>query len=293
MGYPYFVNRMRELAQDSEFSMTTLPQGRFAKWLALLRSDVIYLIGGDLRRNRFYDLAFIFGKKVVIHWVGSDILAMAEWRRQGKRFSSLLVNKAEHWAEVEWTAGELVDLGVKAKVMPLTPAAFPEKVNEIPQKFVVLTYLPPGKEGFYGGDGLLKLAIQFPEIVFLAAASSPTERNPDWPSNLIPIGWVNDMAELYREVMVLVRLTQHDGLSFMVLEALAHARYVLWSYPLTGATCIRNYEEAAWALSELYHSFSEGQLTLNWAGREHVEKNFSPDVVWKQIDQGIRTILAR
>jgi hypothetical protein len=293
MGYPYFVNRLRELAKDADFVFLTLPRNRFGKWWALLRADLIYLIGGDLRRNRFYNLAFLFGKKIIIHWVGSDILEMAQWRKQGKRFSSLLLNKAEHWAEVEWTATELADLGVKARVMPLTPTVFPEKVNELPQKLVVLTYLPTDKGPFYGEQEVLGLANQFPEIVFLAAATSSTERNPDWPSNIIPIGWVNNMSELYREVIALVRLTKHDGLSFMVLEALAQARYVLWSYPLTGATCISNYEEAAWALDELNKAFNEGRLTLNWSGREYVEKNYSPEVVWEQINQGILAIVER
>ncbi|TCL61805.1 hypothetical protein EDC14_103238 [Hydrogenispora ethanolica] len=293
MGYPYFVHRLQELGWSAEYQLIPLPRTRIGRYLALLRADLIYLIGGDLRHNRFFNLAFLLGKRLVVHWVGSDILAMKEWHEQKRRFASWMVKKAEHWAEVDWTAAELLDLGIQARIVPLTPAAFPEKTYEIPSKFVVLTYLPPGKEEFYGEKELIQLARKFPEIVFLAAAASSADPKPEWPSNLIPIGWVNNMSELYREVIALVRLTQHDGLSFMVLEALAQARYVIWSYPLTGAAQARNCVEAAPVLADLYRAFCHQKLTLNSEGRNMVIGNYTPQAVLGQIAQGIAEILAR
>ena len=293
MGYPYFVNRLRELGQDAEYQLVPLPRTRFGRYLALLRADLIYLIGGDLRRNRFFDIAFLLRKHLIVHWVGSDILEMKDWRDQRHRFAPRMVKKAEHWAEVDWTAAELAELGIQARIVPLTPAVFPEDTYEIPSKFVVLTYLPPGKEEFYGEKEIIKLAQHFPEIVFLAAAASSAEPRPGWPSNLIPIGWVNNMAELYREVIVLVRLTQHDGLSFMVLEALAQARFVVWSYPLAGVAQARNCAEAVPVLADLYQAFCNRQLVPNWEGRQKVTENYSPQAVWRQISRGIAAVLAR
>ena len=287
VGYPYFVNRIMELANNSDYQFMTMPQKGLQRWAALFWADLIYLIGGDLRPNRFYKLAYFLGKKLIIHWVGSDILEMQEWQRKSRPFCPLLLNKAIHWAEVNWTAAELRGLGVKAQVVPLTPASFPVEVKELPIKFVALTYLPPGKELFYGGQQIIQLAQEFPEIVFLAVAALPTQPHPEWPTNLIPVGWVDNMEELYKEVTVLIRLTDHDGLSFMVLEALANGRYVIWSYPLEGVQQVTEYPQLVQTVANLYRDYLNGKLLINQPGRTFVENYYQPQVIWEHISKGI------
>lgn len=292
IGYPYFVGRIMELAKGSDDQLFTMPKGKLQQWLILLRVNAIYLVGGDLRSNRFYTAAVLLGKKVIMHWVGSDILEMKDWLKRGHRFSPILLRHSYHWAEVDWTAGELRELGIKAQVVPLTPAAFPEQVKELPSKFVVLCYLPPEREVFYGGAEMIQLARQFPEIVFLAVAASPTVSHPNWPENIIPVGWVDDMGELYPEITVLVRFTEHDGLSFMVLEALAHGRYVIWSYPFEGVRKATDYAQLMGGICELYQDFQAGKLSLNQTGRSFVSRHYLPETVWRQIHQGIEGVLS-
>jgi hypothetical protein len=299
LGHPYFVNKLRELRNSfgadsaANYVFTTLPKSKFRKWLSLWHSDLIYLIGGDLRPNRFYHLALRLKKKLVFHWVGTDILEMKAWRGMGRKFSSLLVNKVFHWTEVKWTAAELVELGLISKVVPLSPAVFPGEVKALPEKFVVLTYLPPGKPEFYGERTIVKLAERFPEIIFLAVATPTTNRNTEWPSNLIPVGWVDDMAELYREITLLIRLTQHDGLSFMVLEALANGRHVIWGYPFTGVyQSDGDLNRLIPFLEKLYQMHCRGQLKINQIGREFVVRFYNPKVVWEKICRGMDEVLS-
>jgi hypothetical protein len=297
LGHPYFVNRLRELGTsfgsgDSPYIFMTFGRGKLGKWISLWRSDLIYLIGGDLRPNRFYHLALFLKKKIIFHWVGSDILDMKAWRNLGRLFSPLLVNRVVHWAEVSWTAAELKELGLTSQVVPLTPAAFPGEIRPLPQKFVVLTYLPAGKADFYGEATIVELARRFPEIVFLAVATNPTDRNPEWPSNLISVGWVDNMAEFYGEVVLMIRLTRHDGLSFMVLEALAHGRHVIWGYPLTGVyQTDGNIDRLIRFIEKLYQKHSRGELHINQVGREFVARFYRPQVVWERICRGIDEVV--
>lgn len=299
VGHSYFVNKLRELAAhfgaaDSPYVFTTLRRSKLGKWLSLWRSDLIYLIGGDVRPNRFYQLALLFHKKLIFHWVGSDILEMQQWRAQGHQFSYLLVNKVDHWAEVNWTAAELAELGISSKVVPLTPAEFPKEVKELPEKFVVLTYLPTGKADFYGEATIVALAKQFPGIVFLAVAANTTDRNPEWPSNLISMGWVDKMAELYGEVTLLIRLTQHDGLSFMVLEALANGRHVIWGYPFTGVyRTDGDLRRLVQFIAKLYQKYSQGTLTVNRVGRDFVARFYRPQAIWERISREIDEVIHR
>lgn len=297
LGHPYFVNKLRELgtsfgSTDMSYTFMTFGRSKIGKWLSLWRSDLIYLIGGDLRPNRFYHLALFLKKKIIFHWVGSDILDMKAWCNQGRKFSPWLMNHVVHWAEVMWTANELKELGLSCQVVPLTPAVFPKEVKELPGKFVILTYLPAGKADFYGEATIIELACQFPEIVFLAVATNPTDRNPEWPPNLISVGWVDNMAELYSEVVLVIRLTRHDGLSFMVLEALAHGRHVIWGYPLTGVYQTNgDIDRLVPFIDKLYQKHLQGDLHINQVGREFVARFYRPQVVWDQISRGIDEVI--
>lgn len=297
LGHPYFVNKLRELAAsygsvDTPYTFLTFGRGKIGKWLSLWRSDLIYLIGGDIRPNRFYHLALLLKKKIIFHWVGSDILDMKAWRDLGRQFSPYLVNRVTHWAEVNWTANELKELGLTSQVVPLTPADFPEEVRELPDKFVILTYLPTGKADFYGEATIVELARKFPGIVFLAVAAQTIDRNPEWPPNLISVGWVDNMNEFYSEVVLMIRLTRHDGLSFMVLEALAHGRHVIWGYPLTGVyqTDGDIYRMIPF-IEKLYQQHCQGELPINQVGREYVARFYRPQVVWDQISRGIDEVI--
>lgn len=297
LGHPYFVNKLRELA--TRFGPTNTPyhfmkfgRSKIGKWISLWRCDLIYLIGGDLRPNRFYHLALFLRKKIIIHWVGSDILDMMSWRNQGNQFSRKLVGEAVHWAEVKWTAKELKELGLYCRVVPLTPAVFPEEVRDLPEKFVVLTYLPTGKAEFYGESTIVELARKMPEVVFLAVAANTAYRNPNWPSNLISVGWVDNMAELYSEVVLMIRLTRHDGLSFMVLEALAHGRHVIWGYPFTGVyQTDGSIDRLVPFIEKLYQKHSEKGLHINQVGREYVARFYRPQNVWDSISRGIQEVI--
>ena len=293
LGYPYFVDKLLELGSGSPYRFEALPKKGFRMWLALFRTDLVYLIGGDLRPNRFYRMALILRKKLIFHWVGSDILAMREWRNLGKRFAPAFLKRVTHWVEVEWTAKELAELGVQAKVIPLTPAVFPESIKELPEKFVALTYLPSGKADFYGEVFIIQLANAFPDVTFLAVGTAPTERNPAWPGNLVSVGWVGNMAELYKEVTLLIRLTRHDGLSFMVLEVLANARYVIWSYPFEGAFQAGDYSHLEQVFRNLYLEYQQGKLELNLLGRDRITRFYNPQVVWEKITRGIDEVMVK
>jgi hypothetical protein len=294
MGYPYFINRLNELGREKEFSFDLWPKkGAWRRWLAVLRADLIYLIGGDLRPNCYYRLALLLGKKMIIHWVGSDIREMEAWQAEGRVISKILLQKAEHWAEVDWTAVELTNLGVKALIVPLTPADFPEQVPDLPEKFVALTYLPPQKAEFYGEEQILHLAREFSEVTFLIVGSEPTQRPASWPPNMVSVGWVDEMSRFYPEITVLIRMTRYDGLSFMVLEALARGRHVIWSRKLSGVRQAGDYHSLRQEFKELYEHYKNGRLIVNVKGRSQVELHYTPEKVWAKIAAGFHEGLKR
>jgi hypothetical protein len=121
---------------------------------------------------------------------------------------------------------------------------------------------------------------------------SPPETLPQpLPPNLLPGGWVHDVDALYRDTTVYVRLTEHDGTSFMVAESLSRGRYAIWTFPLAGAIQAAGYEEVSEALRALWERHQRGELGLNEAGRAAVLQEFDPARLAADLDRRLRAAL--
>lgn len=232
---------------------------------------VIYHIGGTYKW--FSGLLFFMTRRPVIwHWIGSDILffrACRGWKRVINRLSAYKWAKA-HIADSPELAEELRKDGINASVVRLLPESINADVKPLAQRFSVLSYWEEGRREFYGGDIVFKLAREFPDVEF-KITGAVNEENVSF-ANVKFFGFRKDIAYIYDDSTVLVRLPQHDSLSAMVLEMLARGRYVIYNKKLTGCHFARNFEEAKKALTEIMKLNKP-----NIQGAQFVKKNFSVD----------------
>ena len=296
-GLPYFGRMLAdELSTKGWHCRYVASAGRNPiAWAATAKSvasaDLVYLIGGQIERWSRPDwLARMVRKPIVMHWVGSDVTYAFGAARRG-RASPLLIRRPVHWTEVPWTAAELRPLGIHAEVMPLTSARLPSRPQPLPETFTVLTYLPDARPGFYGRETVLNLAAALRDVHFLVAGTYGVgwEATP----NLEFLGWQRDMEPVYARSSVLLRLPEHDGLSFMVLEALAAGRYVIWNHPLVGAVEARDDTEALNFIQQLRDDHHAGRLTLNETGIRAVRERYAPERVRAEILNRFEAILGQ
>ncbi len=294
-GHRHFVGMLAPVLCGDGVRFEQLPSGRDKRGARqLLKADALYYVGGGVR-SRLAAAALLMGKPVVMHWVGSDVLHARDDTAAGRAWWPM-VRRCEHWTEVPWIAKELLTIGIKAKVVPLTTAAFPKEIAPLPERFTVLAYLPSDRADFYGASQILSLAKVFTEARFIVLAST---RDAAWladkelPANVEMVGFKRDMHAVYSESTVLVRLTAHDGLSFMVLEALAHGRYVVWNHPLGPYPAIKTYQDAHDRLSRLLDLYRAGTLAINRVGATWVRKHLSVDGVGARIRDEFRVLLGR
>jgi glycosyltransferase involved in cell wall biosynthesis len=286
-GLPYFGRMLASLLSGPgwEFHYVELPRrnpGAWARALATIaRADAVYLVGGQIeRRSRPDWLALAVRRPIVMHWVGSDVSYALDVARKG-RGSSRLAGRPVHWAEVEWTAAELEPLDIKADVVPLTSARLRTAQMPLPESFTVLTYLPPARPEFYGRSRVFRIAARLPNVRFLVAGHAGPDASA--PPNIEFLGWVTAMDAVYARCSVLLRLTDHDGLSFMVLEALAAGRYAIWNHPLSGVIEAGDESEALAALQDLQARQRRGELGPNDCGREAVLRRYAAERVRGEI----------
>ena len=148
------------------------------------------------------------------------------------------------------------------ELLPLSFAKLSESSLATPEPFSVLAYVPDNNREFYGGHVIDQLILNNPDTHFIILGDSKAADQPNCEIHSIDLSI--DMQVFYERVSVLIRLTQHDGLSNMVLEALAYGRHVIWTskFPYCQHT-LPNLEEAQKAL-DLIKSSKENTGAAGW-----------------------------
>lgn len=299
LGLPYFGQMLAELLEDRGWKAHYFghPGRNPLGWLrilpALARADIVYLVASRLDRGSPQDLFMRLRRRpVVIHWVGTDVLIALE-EHEKQNVAVRLVENVTHWCDAPWLVDELRPMGIRSEYVALPIPVSKVEPPPLPGRLRVLMYLPVDAfdREVFDMETLLRLPREFPDLDFTLVPSTADTLPGPIPSNLELPGWATDMDALYRRVSVLVRLVSHDGMPFMVMEALSRGRYVIYTYPLPHVTHAQGYEAIAAALDDLAARHAAGKLPLNEAGRAYVLENFDRDVLAAGLDERLAELL--
>jgi hypothetical protein len=253
---------------------------------SLARADLVYGVGSSVARNSPADLMARAGRRLLLHWVGTDVEVAVADHRAG-RTSARLLRTATHWADAPWLVAELAGIGVRAECRPLPVPLAMGEVAAMPPEFRVLTYLPAQPGPAYDLEATLEVFEALPEVRFAVFGGY----QPPARENVEAAGYVVDMPALYRRGSALLRLTRHDGLSHSVIEALSFGRHVLWSCPFPGAALVRNSAEAAREVRRLHERFLAGSLEPNREGAAAVTETYAWCTIRDEVRRGIARLL--
>jgi hypothetical protein len=262
----------------------------FATIYHLQQCDLAYTWGGRITMGKFLAAArALQKKKLVMFWCGSDVLEARTDFEAGK--VDPWVTEKIHWAGSPWLAEEVRAMGLKCEYVPSTWVPAVESLEDLPRKFSVLAYLPDAERvSLYGIDQVLEVAGAMPEVDFTIVGLQPGQRLIA-PANVVVHERTSYLAPFYRNATVIWRPARHDGLSFMALEALAHGRHVMWSYPFTGAIHTRDAGAGRMELERLFELHQAKRLEINRTGAEFIAQNFSPAKIREGILSRWKTIV--
>jgi hypothetical protein len=247
-------------------------RGRFDRIRRGLATDIFLHMCGRQDLGRLQAWLSRLGVPTLIVWIGSDVPRFAA------HTSSAVATRAWHWTVAPWLQEEVADAGIAAEVVPLTPPPIPTTVPPLPEEFSVLAYTLDGRSDLYGLDFILELARRRPDIPFVLLGATPSE---SFPKNVRAIKQLEDTDATMRGSTLYVRPTLHDGLSNLVLEALAHGRYVMWTHPFPGVDQIGSIDSAEARLNELHGRHVEGRLSPNHEGRDAIARAFDRETIRK------------
>jgi len=249
---------------------------------ALAGCEVWYSIGNPLG-DRWISLgARLMRKRQVIHWVGSDILALEQHPRLRAQLNT---PRILHLAEATWTAAELQRYGLSPRIAPLPPRHHHGETLPLPRQFTVLLYVPRTRSEFYGRVEFERLMQRLSgEPVRYIIVGGGLINVPDGV-DAIDLGWRNDLRGAYEDSTVLVRFTPHDGLSLMVLEALTYGRHVIWTQAFPYVRQVRQYADVEREILELLRAHQRGELRPNASASEQIRRQYSPQACLERLSQ--------
>jgi len=222
-------------------------------------------------------LATVLGRPIVRKWSGTDALRCTtdtRFQTQARRLNSIV---AVNLTEAEHTREELAESGIKLKVTPPNLDASPVLRADEYKPLALLTYLPSMRPEFYGSRQVRYAAERNPDICFVIVADD-THALSDLP-NVKSLGWIDDMESIWPQVGGLLRLTEHDGLPRMLLDAMARGKYVLFSRPMQGTWHVTDNA----TLDAALHAFKTAK-TINQQGLEAAQRLLRPDNNRKLLD---------
>lgn|SRR5208337_3752965 len=269
-GLIYFGQMFAELMTGDGWEFRYYPDAGIRNLTSMARElsacDMAYQIGGRVTLGKFLRAAQALHKKrIVMHWVGSDTVDEKKEVAEGKA-DPWVYHQICHWAESGWMVHEVQLLGLSCELVPLPSSRVPDRPSPLPREFSVLVYMPDSRRRhLYGLDRILQVAREMPHIPFelVGLLHGPI---PDPPPNLRIYGRISDLVDFYRNASVVWRPVRHDGLSFMVLEALGHGRHVLWSYAFPGCVQVTSASEARHEIARLHALHQQGRLRINFGG---------------------------
>ncbi|MCM1157280.1 MAG: hypothetical protein NC300_02130 [Bacteroidales bacterium] len=230
------INHIAELLSKHGYETRTLvcDNGKISSLLKyywryireLRKTPQVYIVYAMPNHSIMLTLARVFGKKVILHWIGTDVYNYIHSADSPKPYTG----KVSHVTGSQLLHDELEAAGIQSDIIPIIPFGMKLELMEMPDKHAALVYLPKGREDFYRGDIVRELAVRNPDIDFHIVAND--QYNPLDLPNVVFHGKLDSekMNALYRQISVLVRLPEHDGLSMMVIEALAKGKQVLYRY---------------------------------------------------------------
>lgn len=280
------INRYSKGWDAREFPSTRI--GMLRAMAALSNSDALISFGGPGPSGMLAEFADVRHVPVMVIWAGTDVQKVAS--------DPFDVVVQQHFgfhnvAVAEWLVDELRLLGVQSTYVPVGSVETGGSIQPFPEVFRVLTYLPEPRREFYGQSRVFTLAERMPDVEFVVVGQGmPT---PGAPANVTFRGYERDMSSVIDASTVFLRLPEHDGRSMLVLEALARARYAIWTYKFPGVHTVRDVDEALTVLRNLQQAHRENSLALNDAGRAYVERNYSRARIAKRFEARLNRIAAR
>jgi glycosyltransferase involved in cell wall biosynthesis len=295
-GLPLFSKRLAEELQkfDPESKYIFLDTYN-SKWdqlkffLQIPFSDLVISMNGVTDNSGSLNLVLKWKKKLILQWMGTDAL-LAMDRYKNKTIERKYIDYSYNFVDSEWLMEEVKSVNLEPEYLHFKSVVVKPN-STIYKRISVMSYVAENRQAFYGMERISKLAKAFPEIDFQLFGLSKS----DFPitSNVHLNGWVSadEFENRLRETPIFLRLTEHDGFSVSVIEALGAGCEVIMSLPFDLTYLARNINEAIEGMKKLIEKIEQRGMKPNEEMMETVKMRYNPEILASNYIRKIKEIV--
>lgn len=297
-GLPLFAKRMADELQKYDLASNYHFFDTYnSKWAQLLFylylpfSDIVISMNGVTDNSGSLNLVLKRRKKLILQWMGTDALLAMERFKKGT-IERKYIDYASNFVDSEWLFDEVKSLKVPVEYLYFKSATV-QACTEKYESISVVSYVAESRQEFYGMQKIAEIAKVFPSIDFhlygLKNAEFPTTSNVHFH------GWVTPetFAKRLKETPIFLRLTDHDGFSVSVIEALAYGCEVIMSLPFELTHLATSTDEAIEKMLSVISTIEARGMAPNQAVIEAVKLRFNPEILAKNYIQKLKEIAGK
>lgn len=295
-GLPLFAKRFAEDLQkydpSSRFIFLDTYNSLWAKFLFFLYvpfCDCVISMNGVTDNSGSLNLVLWWKKKLILQWMGTDALLAMDRFKQQTIFRKYIDN-SYNFVDSQWLMEEVKSLEVPVEYLHFKSVTVMSN-DKIYDQISITSYVAEKRQLFYGMDQIAEIARALPNIEFhlfgLNQADFPTTPNVHF------YGWVSpeEFAEKLKVSPIFLRLTDHDGFSVSVIEALGYGCEVIWSLPFEYTHLATNAQQAIEKISMLVPKIEKLGMKPNHELIEIVQQHFNPETLTKNYIQKLKEIV--
>jgi len=243
----------------------------------LIFAKVVISFNGVSDESGSLNWVLRFKKKLIMQWQGTDV-SLAIDRHKSNTINKKYIDYATHFTDAPWLKDELNSILNSIEILPFKHIEIEQNNQKFPQ-ISVLSYIGKGREEFYGYEIIKASAEANPEIDFHIIGIDGKDLVKT--ENLFFHGWISEeeVKNIMKSVPIFVRLTQHDGNSLVVTEALSYGCEVIWSYPYEQCYLANSIEELNQKIVYLSEKIKQRNYEPNFDNIKFVKENYNRNQV--------------
>lgn len=297
-GLPLFAKRFAEDLQkydpSSRYIFLDTYNSSWAKFLFFVYvpfCDCVISMNGVTDNSGSLNLVLRWKKKLILQWMGTDALLAMDRFKQQTIFRKYIDN-SYNFVDSQWLMEEVKSLEVPVEYLHFKSVTVMPN-EKIYDQISITSYVAEKRQLFYGMDQIAEIAKALPNIEFhlfgLNQADFPTTPNVHF------YGWVSpeEFAEKLKASPIFLRLTDHDGFSVSVIEALGYGCEVVWSLPFEYTHLATNAQQAIEKISMLVPKIEKHGMKPNHELIEIVQQHFNPERLTKNYIQKLKEIVRK
>ena len=297
-GLPLFAKRLaeelRKFDSDSTYVFLDTYNSKWAQlkfFLLIPFSDCVISMNGVTDNSGSLNLILKWKKKLILQWQGTDAL-LAMQRYENKTIDRKYIDYGHNFVDSEWLMDEVKSIDVKP-VYQHFKSIVVEPNNYDYTKISVMSYVAENRQAFYGMQKISEIAAVFPGIDFHLYGLTKSEFSTT--SNVYLHGWVKpeEFEKHLRKTPIFLRLTEHDGFSVSVIEALGAGCEVIMSLPFELTYLARNSAEAIEGMYKLIQKVENRGMKPNNEMMELVKTRYNPETLATNYIQKIKEIVSQ